>query len=186
MASIIVESGEQKGQAVFVETGGEMTIGRAESCDPPLTDTSASRTHCRVLSQGDAWLIEDLESTNGTRVNEKDVTRKILTEGDVIMIGKARLVFSKANRVVPPTATPEEAPPARPAAPKIDIGPVKTKPPPKLNVAPTKPPPKFDRPPPKEVKVKLVPGRGRGKNGARNGDETQPARPKRPARRRRR
>jgi pSer/pThr/pTyr-binding forkhead associated (FHA) protein len=161
MPNLTIESGDLKGQQVPVEPGSEFRIGRGEDNELTLVDAKASRVHARILTQGDAFLLEDLDSTNGTRVNDHTVTRRILQDGDVIRIGRARLVFH-ANSVA-----------AQPAmvAPKVD-----------LDLPPPKAAPKFDLPPPKKVKVPLVAGRGRAKKAP----EKQAVPKKRPDRNRRR
>jgi pSer/pThr/pTyr-binding forkhead associated (FHA) protein len=166
MARLTIENGTQKGRQVAIEAGQEIKIGRASDNGIPLDDTKASRYHARVVAQGDAFLLEDLESTNGTRVNDRPVSRRILESGDVIQIGKSRLVFQGAGAEAIPTV----APTALPAGPKVD-----------LDTPPPKAPPKFDLPPTKTVKVKLEPGRGRLRK---NGPDAAPAKRERPRRRR--
>jgi hypothetical protein len=70
---------------------GTMIIGRHESCDIPLTDPSASRHHARLVCKADGVMIEDLQSTNGTLVNNERVKHYSLLPGDVISIGTTTL-----------------------------------------------------------------------------------------------
>lgn len=60
------------------------------------TSPSVSRRHAQVLRRGEGYLLHDLESTNGTRVNGKDLARGErfqLTHGDVVQFGDVELVF---------------------------------------------------------------------------------------------
>src|SRR5262249_56926921 len=50
------------------------TIGRALACDFTLADLSVSRWHARLHAEGSEWLLSDLGSTNGTRLNGWRVT----------------------------------------------------------------------------------------------------------------
>lgn len=72
-------------------------IGRKGTNEIQIEDLAISGEHARITTLlGDAFL-EDLDSTNGTYVNGKPVTRKALTDGDVIDLGKYRLKFFAAH-----------------------------------------------------------------------------------------
>lgn len=68
-------------------------IGRLAECDLALTEPNVSRRHAEVRAEGDGWLVSDLGSTNGTRVNGFVVTTEALHHGDVITIGDTHLRF---------------------------------------------------------------------------------------------
>lgn len=72
------------------------TLGRSESADIVIDDSTVSSRHARLLFDGENVLIEDMGSTNGTKVNkeklEPDEQRK-LNEGDVVTIGKTTLTL---------------------------------------------------------------------------------------------
>ena len=71
-----------------------VTIGRGRSNDVDLHDTKASRSHAELrLSEGH-WRLVDLESRNGTFVNDRRVQRRSLRDGDRIQIGDSTLTFS--------------------------------------------------------------------------------------------
>jgi pSer/pThr/pTyr-binding forkhead associated (FHA) protein len=80
-----------------VMPGAIKTVGRATGADFILDAPMVSRVHCRVTATptGDLEL-EDLDSTNGTFVNDKRVTRAVLTAGDRLRIGRVELVVAKA------------------------------------------------------------------------------------------
>ncbi|HLW03956.1 MAG TPA: FHA domain-containing protein [Azoarcus sp.] len=70
-----------------------LTIGRKACNDVCIDDFSISGEHLRITTiLGDVFL-EDLDSTNGTYVNDKAVTRRVLAPGDVISLGKYRLKY---------------------------------------------------------------------------------------------
>ena len=70
-----------------------LNIGREESSDIVLKDPKASRRHCRLMKNGDNWLIEDNKSQNGIFVNGKKITERLLCEGDIIRIGTIELIY---------------------------------------------------------------------------------------------
>jgi hypothetical protein len=74
-------------------TGGDedMLLGRHPSCEILLDDLSVSRRHARLFFRDGSWVIQDLGSTNGTRVNDVLVGRCELHPGDQILLGDERL-----------------------------------------------------------------------------------------------
>jgi len=78
--------------------GDQVVVGRLSDCQIPLTDTNASRRHAAFMRLEDGWAIEDLGSTNGTRLNGSPVTRARLHDGDVVEVGLSRLVFHEPPR----------------------------------------------------------------------------------------
>jgi len=81
--------------------GQELCIGRSESCDLTLGDMQVSSRHARVvLGDQGRYVLEDLGSTNGTRINRKVIdTRTELLEGDKIFVGKTVLRFTMADAI---------------------------------------------------------------------------------------
>ena len=66
----------------------ETTLGRAPGCLIQLDDTYVSTVHARVSRSGDDYVVEDLNSTNGTYVNRSKVTSPtLLREGDRLQVG---------------------------------------------------------------------------------------------------
>ncbi len=74
----------------------EVVIGRNPTTDITLLDEGISREHALVLldEDGSAYVIEDLQSTNGTKVNGKRVRSASLVEGDEIQIGRTLFRFA--------------------------------------------------------------------------------------------
>jgi diguanylate cyclase (GGDEF)-like protein len=68
-------------------------VGRAEDTDLTLSSSDVSRHHAAVIFQKDHYLIEDLNSTNGTYVNGRLVTQHALKPGDEITIGDHSVLF---------------------------------------------------------------------------------------------
>lgn len=70
-----------------------LTIGRSPHSDLFLDDVTVSRHHARVIKDEIGYLIEDLNSLNGTYVNRKRIERHRLSDGDELQIGKFKLAF---------------------------------------------------------------------------------------------
>lgn len=75
-------------------------IGRDPGCDIVLDDQAASRQHAkvRVVEADDkrkTFVLHDLATENGTLVNEEEIAKQELSDGDRILIGKTKLVFKQ-------------------------------------------------------------------------------------------
>ena len=75
------------------ELRAAVLIGRGENCDIVLLDGAASRQHARVEPRGAAFVLVDLESTNGTFVNGVRVRERRLEDGDEVAVGGVRMRF---------------------------------------------------------------------------------------------
>jgi hypothetical protein len=71
------------------------TIGRAMACDFTLADLSVSRWHARLYRDEEHWLLSDLGSTNGTRLNGWRVTTGVpIKPGDQVSFGSISFVIT--------------------------------------------------------------------------------------------
>ena len=78
------------------DIGEAVTIGRGEENAVRLYDETSSRRHAEVCREGDGYRVRDLGSSNGTFRNGARVRDAVLADGDEIMVGATRLVFSAA------------------------------------------------------------------------------------------
>jgi TolB protein len=103
------------------ELRGELSIGRGEDSDLRLLDPKASRHHALIRQEGRRFVLTDLGSANGTRVNGVPITGPhALKHGDRIIIGDAELTYREPGKPAPDTATVEGVlPGAREGAPGI-------------------------------------------------------------------
>jgi hypothetical protein len=70
------------------------TLGRSRENDIVVDDTGASRKHAELRSRGGAWVLSDLRSTNGTKLNGRRIdTPEVIQPGDEIKIGSSTLGF---------------------------------------------------------------------------------------------
>ncbi len=79
---------------------GTLTIGRGPSCDLVVDHRSVSRLHAKLHVDDDGFSIEDLGSSNGTRVQGEQVAsggRVVIMFGDVVEIGETLLTLQEAE-----------------------------------------------------------------------------------------
>ncbi|MBX3064549.1 MAG: FHA domain-containing protein [Anaerolineae bacterium] len=96
-AKLLVTVGVQEG-VEFPLVQETITVGRdtqGAQWDIKLKDPAVSRPHCKLVKQGTAWAIIDLESVNGTLLNGSQVSSEALTlkDGDVLTIGETTLLY---------------------------------------------------------------------------------------------
>jgi len=91
---LIIE--DEEGATTIVPLGEEeVTIGREPGNTIQLTEQNVSRQHARLTQGQDGWVIEDLDSYNGVKVNGVLVEGSVtLNEGDVVQIGDYHLALS--------------------------------------------------------------------------------------------
>ena len=85
-------SGKLKG-AIFTIDEGEVVIGRERAANVCIADASVSRRHSLIEKDGERFLITDLESLNGTFVNDVPVKSRALEHGDRVRIGESQFLF---------------------------------------------------------------------------------------------
>ena len=105
-----------------------MIIGRDSRSDILLNDLSVSRRHARLTYIYNEYCLEDLNSTNGTILNDQPVTKRILNHGDILRIGSFTLRYhgddEKLTRVeLDKTVVirPSPSAPAKPASQKVRV-----------------------------------------------------------------
>ena len=74
-----------------------LVIGRTPENDIVLNHKSISRHHAKIIRDGDKYIVVDLESANGVRVNGSEFERVELQTGDTVELGHVKLKFSTGN-----------------------------------------------------------------------------------------
>jgi DNA-binding response OmpR family regulator len=102
MPTLIMQEGQGAGRSWPVE-GDRVIIGRSEDCDVVLVERQVSRHHAQIRRLDSQYVLEDLESRNGTYVNGREVTEPyVLQDGDEIQIALCiRLTFVGAEATAP-------------------------------------------------------------------------------------
>jgi hypothetical protein len=85
---LIVERSPVAPTGVVFPLSGPVTVGRAPTSDITLDETFVSQTHARLILRGQFYFVEDLGSTNGTFVNEKEVSEAQLKPDSRLRIGE--------------------------------------------------------------------------------------------------
>ncbi len=88
-----VTKGPEAGMVFALSWQSATSIGRAKANDIRLDDVAISSQHCRIRPEGGSFVLHDLQSTNGTLVNNRRVSRHVLEQGDVIKMGDTSLEF---------------------------------------------------------------------------------------------
>jgi hypothetical protein len=73
-----------------------VVLGRSRECDIRVDDANVSRRHAEVRQEGATYWIVDLDSTNGTELNGRRVSRAKLADGDTITVGGTEIVFGRS------------------------------------------------------------------------------------------
>jgi pSer/pThr/pTyr-binding forkhead associated (FHA) protein len=81
----------------FIGRGQSLTIGRRKDNDIVIENLAVSGHHAKIDSVGEGFVLVDLQSKNGSFVNEQLVSSHWLKDGDLVSIGKHLLVFSTAD-----------------------------------------------------------------------------------------
>ncbi len=90
----VIEGESLRGKSFSLEA--ELTIGRAEKNSLVLDDAYVSQFHARISPRGEAHVVEDMGSTNGTYLNKRRLTAPAeLQRGDRVKIGKTVLEMRK-------------------------------------------------------------------------------------------
>ena len=99
-------SGARDGEVVQLETAGSspsISIGRNAPCELVITDDpDLSRRHARIFCNCASWILEDLNSSNGSFIGEFQAARRLtgtsaLHEGDIFRVGLTRLRLEGAR-----------------------------------------------------------------------------------------
>jgi pSer/pThr/pTyr-binding forkhead associated (FHA) protein len=92
--SLVIFTGDRT-WSIDLQDLDQVTIGRDESCAIFIEANNVSRRHAQVQQRGEAFLVKDLGSTNGTWINSLQIDQHILQDGDVIQIGSAQIIFKR-------------------------------------------------------------------------------------------
>ncbi|MBA54656.1 MAG: hypothetical protein CMK89_09390 [Pseudomonadales bacterium] len=105
IASLIADTGESYPITTF-----PFIIGRGSECDLVLQGKGVSRKHAEIVFQSGRFVVNDMESLNGIKVNGYKVARVILEENDVIKLGEVSLSFHSGEQT---DESPQEQMPAK-------------------------------------------------------------------------
>lgn len=98
--TLIIQTGAQPAfSRRFAQT--EVVLGRDPDCEAPLPDETASARHARLSYHHGQWWLEDLDSTNGTRLNNMPVeTPTVVISDDQITCGQTTATIKLTGKVL--------------------------------------------------------------------------------------
>ena len=112
MPRLVAQSPEFAGK-IFDLSGKEITVGRVEDNGIQVEHASVSGHHAVLKLDSQDYIIKDLESTNGTRINGERVTLQKLRRNDILRLGNIELLYDS-----------EHAPPGQPMpslSPRVNL-----------------------------------------------------------------
>ncbi len=91
---LVVERAPGHQPGMIYDLDGDLVLGRGDRAEIRLEDPFASSRHARIYEQGNSVVVEDLDSTNGTYLNEELLqTPRPLHPGDRVRIGDSEFAF---------------------------------------------------------------------------------------------
>ena len=91
---LVIDRATGHDAGMIYDLDGDLVLGRGDRAEIRLEDPFASSRHARVYEQGNIVVIEDLQSTNGTYLNEELLeTPRPLHPGDHVRIGDSEFTF---------------------------------------------------------------------------------------------
>lgn len=109
MPRLVAQSPEFEGK-VFDLTGGELSVGRVADNKIQIEHASVSGHHAVFKLDALDYVIKDLDSTNGTRINGERVTQQKLRRNDILRLGNIELLYDSEHQ---PPGQPMPSPSAR-------------------------------------------------------------------------
>lgn len=98
VVTIQIIDGADRGR-VYDDLTTPVTVGREEGNSIQLNDERVSRYHLKIQEDHEKFVLTDLESTNGTKVNGEDIQLRILRFGDMVTVGRSVLVFGSRTQI---------------------------------------------------------------------------------------
>ena len=95
-ARLAAISGKLKG-SIFTLTDDPLIIGRETAANVCVADASVSRRHSKIEKKDEQFTITDLESLNGTFINDVPIRSRVLEHGDRVRIGESQFLFLTAE-----------------------------------------------------------------------------------------
>ncbi len=96
-ATLLVTKGSNIGCRFELTSAQEIVVGRSVDSNLRLDDSEVSRHHAKVAFDGQHFVLRDLGSANGCRVNGRRVRERILQDGDTLTLGTSQLTFQLSD-----------------------------------------------------------------------------------------
>jgi pSer/pThr/pTyr-binding forkhead associated (FHA) protein len=116
MAKLVILTQGMTGRAHELNVD-RTTVGRVEDNTFQIADPSVSSHHCEVLLRDGEVVIRDLNSTNGSYINDAQITESVLKPGQKLRLGQIELKLETEGPAPAAAGSAAPAPPATPAPP---------------------------------------------------------------------
>jgi two-component system response regulator HydG len=100
---LTMTAGARTGTSFLLDAGQPNRLGRGTDCEIVLVDPNCSRVHAQIERVTDGWWVADQDSRNGIFVNDQQVSRARLQDGDRLRLGETVFTFYQTDE--PPTLT---------------------------------------------------------------------------------
>lgn len=100
MATLNGISEDVKGRHIELDID-EVSIGRIAENTVVVDNPTVSSRHCVIVKEDAAFVLKDLGSTNGTRLNSRDITEVTLSPKDVVQVGSVEFIFDDESAPAP-------------------------------------------------------------------------------------
>jgi len=104
-ATLLVINGANRGSRYEISSALDVVIGRSVGCNLRLDDSEVSRHHARISHNGTDFVLNDLKSANGTKVNGQPVAERALGNGDSLLFGSSVIAFQLTESHHPPVVS---------------------------------------------------------------------------------
>ncbi|MCX7397181.1 MAG: ATP-binding protein [Planctomycetales bacterium] len=104
-ATLLVINGANRGSRYEISSALDVVIGRSVGCNLRLDDSEVSRHHARITHNGTDFVLNDLKSANGTKVNGQPVAERALGNGDSLQFGSSVIAFQLTESHHPPVVS---------------------------------------------------------------------------------
>ncbi len=112
MAKLVILTQSMSGRACELKAD-KTTIGRVEDNMFQISEQSISSHHCEVLLRGSDVVVKDLNSTNGTFINDEKITEGVLKPGQTLRLGQVELRLETSTAGTSTASAPPAAPTPR-------------------------------------------------------------------------
>jgi len=89
---LLVREGDEEREVTF-DAKSEITVGAMDDNDLVLRDDTVSRYHCKIVQEGESYVLLDLDSTNGSFINRVRIREAFLKPNCTISLGKTNIKF---------------------------------------------------------------------------------------------
>ncbi len=130
MASLVLYLDDDTAQAQTLTPDQPTTLGRHSDNVLQLSSESVSSRHAVIAKRDDGWYVQDLGSSNGTRVNGAPIEEALLVDGDRLNFGSEQAIFYLKHEAAVTAATGANQPRIAVPAPDTPVTKIPAAPPP--------------------------------------------------------